>query len=135
MPAPIPYVPLSMRLALVMGAGVVIWLGLFAGPPPGDHPVAEPKLAEVECLGGDPLVDRALCGIRQRHLKGQGGDGSNSLRPPPLEGLPSQAKDGLGAFSFAGSVGRGAAGGESAGARGERAPSGSSDAIDGGRGT
>jgi NADH-quinone oxidoreductase subunit N len=31
-PAPIPYVPLSMRLALVVGAGVVIWLGLFPGP-------------------------------------------------------------------------------------------------------
>jgi NADH-quinone oxidoreductase subunit N len=32
LPAPVPYVPLSMRLALVIGAGVVLWLGLFPGP-------------------------------------------------------------------------------------------------------
>jgi NADH-quinone oxidoreductase subunit N len=32
LPAPIPYVPLSMRLALVVGAAVVIWLGIFPGP-------------------------------------------------------------------------------------------------------
>ena len=29
---PEPYVPLSMRLALVAGSGVVLWLGLFPGP-------------------------------------------------------------------------------------------------------
>ena len=32
LPAPIPYVPLAMRLALVVGAGVVLWLGIFPGP-------------------------------------------------------------------------------------------------------
>jgi NADH-quinone oxidoreductase subunit N len=31
-PAPIPYIPLAMRLALIVGAAVVIWLGLFPGP-------------------------------------------------------------------------------------------------------
>lgn len=50
---------------------------------PRDRPVALSQFAKMQSLPSDPLVDRRLQGLDQRHLELQRPGGSNTLRPGP----------------------------------------------------
>lgn len=58
--------------------------GLVDHADPGrDQPIAQAKLVKMLGFSRDPLADRRLRRLDQRHLERQGPGGSNTFRPGP----------------------------------------------------